>query len=441
MKQPKKVVSLLLVGSMAISLLTSCRTNEEMEESSAATEESTVAIETTLDWAVYDTASITYYEQIAQAYEVKHPEVNIRLRDLSNVDYATYLELELEDKRSSIDIITLNDVLAYRDYAKRGLLEPLDNYYSEYEDLNIEDYGNIIDQIRVDDVLYELPFKKDFWVMFYNKQVFDDAKVSYPTNNMTFEQFDELARKVSKDKQIYGVYYHTWRDSICLFGLLDGEHTIVDGSYGFLKPYYELAINQQNDGICKNYSSLKKETLNYADVFAEGNVAMMNMGTWFIATLSERIKSGEYKNCSKWGIVRYPREEGNEAGNSVAMVEGLAITASSDDKQAAYDFLAFACGENGAFLLSAAGTFPGMMTDVAIDQLSEREGFPANDKTSKDALRTNNTYLDVPLDEDTEKTKKIEQVLDEQHNMIMSGSCTIDEGIEQMEEQVNEILE
>ncbi|MDY6289368.1 MAG: 30S ribosomal protein S12 methylthiotransferase RimO, partial [Bacteroidales bacterium] len=47
-------------------------------------------------------------------------------------------------------------------------------------------------QISVNGSLDELPFRNDFWVIFYNKDIFDAAGVSYPTNDMTFVQYSSL---------------------------------------------------------------------------------------------------------------------------------------------------------------------------------------------------------------------------------------------------------
>ena len=55
--------------------------------------------------------------------------------------------------------------------------------------------------------MYELPFKSDFWVVYYNKDVFDNAGVEYPTNDMTLEQYDEIAKKLTNTEpgqEVYG---------------------------------------------------------------------------------------------------------------------------------------------------------------------------------------------------------------------------------------------
>ena len=97
---------------------------------------------------------------------------------------------------------------------------------------------------------------------------------------MTFEEYDALARKVTKTdfgNQIYGAHYHTWRSAVQLFGVLDGKHSILDGDYGFFADYYNMVLNQEKDGVCRKYSDLKTEGLHYSAAFSGGDAAMMNM--------------------------------------------------------------------------------------------------------------------------------------------------------------------
>ena len=91
-------------------------------------------------------------------------------------------------------------------------------------------YNGMAEQLTVDGELYEMPWRSDFWLLYYNKDIFDEAGVDYPTNDMTVKEYDELARSVAKtgfgDEQIYGSHYHTWRSAVQLFGVLDGEHSV-----------------------------------------------------------------------------------------------------------------------------------------------------------------------------------------------------------------------
>ena len=64
------------------------------------------------------------------------------------------------------------------------------------------------------------------------------------------------------------------------------------------------------------------------------------------------------------------------------------------------------------------------------------EGFPT-DANSAEALRTANTYLEMPV---YEKSAEIEVVLNDGHDYIMTETMTIDEGIAYMNEEVGKII-
>ncbi len=395
--------------------------------------------DTVLKWAVWDISSTVYYQPLIDAFEAANPGVKIEMVDLGSADYQTVLATELTGSGSDFDIATIKDVPGYTTLVNKGVLESLDDYIAK-DSIDLSQYGGITDQVTVDGKLYELPFRSDFWVLFYNKNVFDNAGVSYPTNDMTFEQYDQLARSVTNTEpgqEVYGAHYHTWRSAVQLFGILDGKNSIVDGSYDFLKPYYEMILKQQEDGVCQDYATLKTSSLHYSGAFAQGNVAMMNMGSWFIPTLIEKIKTGEYgEEVANWGIVKYPHAEGVEPGSTLATITCLSIPTSAPHKDLAWNFVKFVCGTEGAEVVAKTGTIPAITTDAVVSAISGMEGFP-DDDASAEALKTANTYLEMPVHA---KSSEIETVLNEGHDNIMTEGSTIDEGIEEMNEGVQAIL-
>lgn len=188
---------------------------------------------TTLKWAVWDESTTPYWSALKDEYEKKNPNVTIEMVDLGSTDYMTVLATELSGSRSDFDLVTIKDVPGYATLVQKNTLEPLSSYI-ESAGIDLGEYGGTTDQITVDGELYEMPFRSDFWVLFYNKDLFDAAGVDYPTNDMTFDEYDALARKVASDEfgsQVYGSHYHTWRSAVQLFGILDGKHTILDGDY------------------------------------------------------------------------------------------------------------------------------------------------------------------------------------------------------------------
>lgn len=394
--------------------------------------------QTVLKWAMWDKDLTAYYEPLVSAYEEAHPDIKIELVDLGSSDYQTVLATQLTGSGADFDVVSVKDVPGYVTLVNKGVLEPLDSYI-EKDSIDLAGYKGLADEVKIGDAIYELPFKSDFWVLFYNKDVFDAAGVEYPTNDMTFEEYDALAQKLTNTEpgqEVYGSHYHTWRSTVQLFGTIDGEHSVLDGSYDFLKPYYETILSEQENGVCQDYATLKTSNLHYSGAFAQGNVGMMNMGTWFVSTLLDKVASGEYADCANWGMVKYPHPDGVEAGATAAQITSLAIPTSSPNKDAAWDFMKFVCGEEGAEILASTGNFPALMTDGVVNTIASTQGFP-QDETSKEALVTTSLYLEMPVHE---KSSEIEIVLNEAHDNIMTGNMTIDEGIADMNERVSAIL-
>ena len=352
--------------------------------------------QSTIKWAMWDKDLTAYYKPLIEAFESGNPDIKVEMVDLGSSDYNTVLTTQLTGSGSGFDVVSIKDTPGYTTLVNKGILEPLDSYIEK-------------------------------------------AGVEYPTNDMTFEQYDELAGRIANTEpgqEVYGSHYHTWRSTVQMFAMLDGKHTILDGKYDFLKPYYETILKEQEDGICQDYATLKTSNLHYSGAFSQGNIGMMNMGTWFISTLIEKVGSGEYADCANWAIVKYPHAEGVEPGSTAAQITSLAIPASAPNKDAAWKFMQFVCGEEGAKVLASTGNFPAIMTDDIASDVASTSGFPTDD-ASREALQTANLYLEMPVNA---KSSEVEIVLNEAHDNIMTGNMTVDEGIADMEQKVAAVL-
>lgn len=454
----KKVLSLVLATAMMSTLLAGCGSSEgttasgsSAAGSSAPASSQTTSSETTgsntttaepvtLKWAIWDQETTQYWTDIKEAYEASHEGVTVEMVDLGSTDYMTVLATDLSGSGTEFDVVTIKDVPGYATLVQKNAILPLDDYIKA-DGVDLSKYAGATDQVTVDGKLYELPFRNDFWVLFYNKDLFDAKNVAYPTNDMTWDEYDALAREMTDTtfgSQIYGGHYHTWRSTIGLMGVLDGKHTILDGDYEFMKPYYEMVLAEEKDGVVRKYTDLKTEGLHYSAAFSGGDVAMMNMGSWFISTMITNLKSGEYDSslCGNWGIVKYPHAEGVEPGSTLGTITGLAVTAATDTPDAAWDFVKWVSGEEGATVMASSGNFPAIMTDEVKDMIAGLDGFPT-DEASKEALTVSNLYLEVPY---AEHVSEINSVLDSYHGSIMTGEKTVDEGIAAMNEEVKKIL-
>ena len=452
----KKVLSVLLAAAMVSTMLAGCggddgsasNANSSAPESSpaasndgssAASSEVSSSEPVTLKWAIWDESTTQYWGDLKKAYEDSHEGVTIEMVDLGSTDYMTVLATELSGSGSDFDVVSIKDVPGYATLVQKNAIMALDDYIAA-DGVDLKQYAGATDQVVVDGKLYELPFRNDFWVVFYNKDLFDAKGVPYPTNDMTFEQYDALARQVTDTtfgSQVYGTHYHTWRSDVQLFGVLDGQHTILDGEYANFKPYYEMVLNQEKDGVCRKYTDLKAEGLHYSAAFSGGDVAMMNMGSWYIATLITNLQSGEYDSslCGNWGIVKYPHAAGVEAGSTLGTITGISVTTATDTPDEAWEFVKWVSGPEGAAVVASSGNFPAIMTSEVKDMIAGLDGFPT-DAESKEALTVSNLYLEVPYGD---KVSEINSILDTYHGSIMEGTMSIDDGIAAMESEVQKL--
>jgi multiple sugar transport system substrate-binding protein len=184
-----------------------------------------------------------------------------------------------------------------------------------------------------------------------------------------------------------------------------------------------------------DFATLKTASTHYSGVFYNNQVAMMNMGSWFIATQIQKVESGE--SLSKnWGLAKYPHPNGVPAGTTLGTITSLSVSSKSAVKDAALDFLKFVTGPEGASVIAATGTIPSIKNDAVIASIASMPGFP-QDQNSKDALKVAKTYLEMPMHD---KSAEIETVLNEEHDSIMTNNVTLDEGIANMNARVAEIL-
>ena len=423
----KKALSILLIALLAVSSVFANGGSETSDDGS-----------TTLTWAVWDYQTTPYYDALINAYEAANPGVNVEVIDLGSADYQTALQIQLSGGGSEFDVVAVKDIPGYNNLVKAGLLQDL-KPLAERDGIDTSAYGGIVEQISVGDSYYELPFRSDFWVVFYNKDLFDAAGVPYPTNDMTFEEYDQIALAMTSGSgasKVYGAHYHTWRSAIQLFGILDGEHQITDGGdYSYLKPYYEMALEQQRDGVVQDYATLKTSNIHYSGVFYNQSVAMENMGSWFIATLIAATENGQ-NDATNWGIVKYPHAEGVEPGTTLGTITALAIPSGTDQTEAAWDFVKFVCGTEGAEILAGTGNFPALSNAEINNIIASTPGFP-QDEQSKEALNVSQLYLEMPLHD---KSAEIEVVLNEFHDQIMTGNMSVDEGLAEMGRRVDQVL-
>ena len=378
----------------------------------------------------WDATTTPYLIAQKEAFEAANPGIKIEYVDVASQDYAVKTTTMLEGGDTS-DVFMIKEIDNLINWQAQGFAAPLDT-----ADYDMSGFAGTEANYAVDGVQYAIPFRSDFWVLFYNKDLFDAAGVEYPTNDMTWDQYAELAKKMTNpEKEIYGTHYHTWLSAVANWAVCDGVNTLADKEYSDLLYFYKLYQDLEDSGACMSFADLKAAGLHYSGAFANGNIAMMPMGYWYVSTLIGYNKDG---TCSfNWGITAVPHADGVKAGSSFGNLTGAMINAKSENKDLAWKYISWLGGPEGSKATASTGARPAWVSEDVAAAMSSVEGFPA-DETSKGALLPVFVGMEWPV---AEKVADIKTIVNEEHSMIMAREITPEEGIEEMNERVAELFE
>ncbi len=388
-----------------------------------------------LSVTTWDNDTSPQFQAIIDAYEAKNQNVKIKIIDTSADEYNNSLGISLSAAQPDPDVIWVKDMGSMLQMADKEQLLPIDDYIAR-DGLDLSIYKGAAEQLMYNDKAYALPYRNDWYVLYYNKDLFDAANVEYPSNDMTWEEYYELAAKMTSGEgssKVYGSHNHTWQALVTNWAVQDGNNTVVEKDYGFMQSWYEEGLALQDNGYVQDYSTLKTANIHYSSVFKNQQCAMMPMGTWFIATMMKSQEEGETN--FNWGIATIPHSKDTEAGYTVGALTPIAISAYTDQADLAWDFIKFASSEEAAEILAQQGVFTGIPSDAALKTIAAAEYFPEGD-SNVEALNYVHYSFDRPLDPQIEE---IRTVLDEVHEMIMIHSYSVEEGMQELTERVTEI--
>ncbi|ADL04505.1 ABC transporter substrate-binding protein [Lacrimispora saccharolytica] len=444
----KRVLAIVLAAGMACASLTACG-SKTAESSAADTSGATTAADTTkaddkkegsgekkvLSVTTWDYDSSPQFQAVVDAYMKENPNVEIKVIDTSADEYNNSLGISLSAAQPDPDIIWVKDMGSMLQMADKKQLLPLDDFMKK-DSFDTSVYNGAAEQLQYNGVTYGLPYRSDWYVLYYNKDLFDAAGVAYPSNDMTWDEYNELAAKMTSGEgssKVYGGHNHTWQALVTNWAVQDGKHTVVDKDYSFLKPWYESALSLQDNGYIQDYSTLKTANIHYSSVFKNQQCAMMPMGTWFISTMIQSRASDE--TSFNWGIARIPHPADTETGYTVGALTPLGISAYTDEPDLSWDFVKFATSKEAANILAEQGVFTGIQTEESLKTIASAQFFPEGE-SNIEALSYTHYSFDRPLDPQIEEIRK---VLDEVHEMIMIKQYTVDQGIEELNKRVAEI--
>jgi multiple sugar transport system substrate-binding protein len=382
---------------------------------------------TTLSISVWNYDKTPEFKALFDAFEKANPSITIQPVDILAANYEDKVTTMLAGGDTT-DIITVKNLTDYAGYA------------SKKQFLNVNDIAKDLPADKIPalkdydfkGVHYAIPYRQDFSVLFYNKDMFTTAGVADPAN-LTWKEFAADAQKLTTGSgadKVYGAYLHTWNSIVQGYAAAQTGGSPLSGKYDWMKDQYDLTLGMQKAGTTLDWATANSQQTSYQTMFETGKAAMVPMGTWLIAPLLADAKTGT--NKINWGIAPLPQIKANGKIVTDGGPTGFGINKTAKNVAAAKKFLAFAAGQEGAKAVASIGIVPAYHSDAITKQYFGLEGMP-QDAISKTAYNPDEVNLDSPV---SSTAAQIGTILNEEHQLIMTGSKSVDDGIAEMESRV-----
>jgi len=160
----------------------------------------------TLIYTAFDPGALRRVEPlIAQAFEISHPNIKIKVENLPFRKHFETIEAKLGKASSTPDVYDVDSPLN-TSYAVRRFTMPLDEYLAKYSELaDLEDYVPSSRETAIyKGKYYSLPRGSSSQFMFYNKDLFSKYGIQPPEPTIekrwTWEKVVEVAKKLTIDE-------------------------------------------------------------------------------------------------------------------------------------------------------------------------------------------------------------------------------------------------
>ncbi len=245
-------------------------------------------------------------QAIADEFARRHPGVVVRVESIPASNYKEKI-LAAIAAGSPPDVFLLDSVIMPT-FINRGLLLDL-MPFAKARGIDLSMYfPNVLKIGMRDSALYAFPKDSNPIAMYYNRRLFDAAGVPYPRRAWTWDDYLELAKKLTKDLDgdgridqfgtAFSTYLFYWQPFVWMN---KGDILSPDGTRatGYLNsPATEEAIQFLIDlrvkhQVAPHAQYAAAESGGITRLFFTGRIGMVVSGHWLLTTIQEYMKRGE----------------------------------------------------------------------------------------------------------------------------------------------------
>ncbi len=262
------------------------------------------------------------------------------------------------------------DIFQFPFFAEEGVLQPLDEYMAEAGVSRDEFLDTLINAFTWNGKTYGIPKDFNTLALFYNKDLFDQAGLEYPTNDWTWEDLKAAAQTIKEKTGVAGFSVPADPGRFPIFVFQNGGKIMTDDFSDTLLDSPEVieAAEFYTGARAEGWAIIPQDVgVGWqGEAFGKGDVAMVLEGGWMVPYLSAQFPDRNY------GAVHPPAGPKGE-GNLVFTV-AYSISVNSKNPQAAFDAIAcITSEENQLKVLESGFALPSRKALQDADYLKENE--------------------------------------------------------------------
>ena len=373
---------------------------------------------------------IKIMKNICEAFEKENPDIKI------NTTYGTTKQKILIELAAD----TPPDVFMWweglTDLKERDALMPLGPYIKKYNVYLNRYFKGLVDFYTYDGEIYGMPLQINTDCIVFNKNLFDKEKVPYPKEEWTWQEYYDIARKLSSN---------TGNSAVKQFGSMMPSYygfLLMQGSNAFDFDKQKCVVDTKENRVTmefllrlyKDCSPSRAESAAFQQQGAGGAVTPFLTGRIAMAPVSAWVLSGFTKITNfRWDVAPLPRSLKGKKYDTFDEA-CLVMTKKSKHPEEAFKFVNFYCGEKGMKIFATGKN--GIPADKAAAKTIFLEGLPVHSKYFIDSAEAASipNYPRVP--NFSQYMVPFNKYLD----LLFLGDITMDEAMKNITREVDVLL-
>ena len=448
MKMIQKIAAVVLVLAMVFTLVACGGGGGNTDATGGNNNNGKTTVITFAGWG--SLAEKKIFTAMIDKFEETHPGVKVNYQHIPGTqeDYLVKLvSLLAANKMPDVFYIHSDEFYSWVDAGRLENLTPYMNASATAKETKIWDkslqifrYDAATKQVGVDSGdLYGLPKDLGPWAMVYNKTLFEAKGVSLPDPEkpMTWSEFVEVGRKLTSGSginKVFGVANYTLEAAVWSNGadFLNADHTKVTVD----TPEFAQAMQWVSDlALVEGISPTPEEdsASGWFSRWVNGKVGMAWMGPWDQATFWDSVSF-------EWDIMPTPVSDNTGKGVSWLASAALCVSATSKEKQLAYELAEFLSMNKDAQTYNyEAGQAVPNIVDMAKNEYLQMNKAPANKQV----------FLDIIEDPEKGQFKSVYYTKNttwysyffSESSKVWNGEMTAAEFLKQIQPQMQERLD